>query len=343
MYNKTYFGNKKITVSFVLSLFVFYIHFQVFSVFRNVDGRLEYVFDQLIILTKVAVPLFFIISGVLFYRDYNLGLTFKKWKSRFFSLCIPYLVWNTVWLFLALLGHYTPLGMFLGGINASLSIKNVLKGIFLYGYFEPFWFMFQLIIMTAVCPVIYLLLRNKWIGFGCICAFYIASCFGMKLNALLFPDTNMVIFYLIGAWIGIHHFSCFTARRNKMYALIGIVVYILCCIFHSVMNPLPQWCISFQIPLLVKIISCGAFWIAFDYFDMNKCPQFMSHTFLIYALHSFVGATIAKIVYMIMPPTQSGLVLTAVITFPTTIIIICVIGWLLNNHFPLLKQVLTGR
>ena len=69
----------------------------------------------------------------------------------------------------------------------------------------------------------------------------------------------------------------------------------------------------------------------------------MSHTFLIYALHSFVGATIAKIVYMIMPPTQSGLVLTAVITFPTTIIIICVIGWLLNNHFPLLKQVLTGR
>ena len=339
----SYFQKKKTVVSFVLSLFVFYIHFRVFSVFRNADGFLGCVFDQLIIFTKVAVPLFFIISGALFYRDYNLRLTIKKWKNRFVSLCIPYLVWNTVWFIIALLGNYTPLGTLLGGVKATLSLENILRGVFLYGYFEPFWFIFQLIIMTAACPLIYLLLRNKWIGLAWIIAVFIALCFGFRFNTWLFPNSNMVLIYLIGAWIGIHHFSFFTERRSKLHALAGFFVYILCCVFHGVMNPVPEWCITFQTPLLVTIISCGAFWIAFDYFDVKLCPQYMSHSFLIYALHSFIGAAISKTTNMILPPTQGYLLLTAIITFPLTIIFICIIGRLLDSYFPLLKRILTGR
>lgn len=340
---KVHFQNKKTAVSFILSLFVFFIHFRVFSIFKKADGFLAYAFDQLLILTKVAVPLFFVISGVLFYRNYNLRLTIEKWKKRLFSLCIPYLTWNTIWLIIALLGNYTPLGIFLGGVKASLSWENVIKGIFLYGYFEPFWFIFQLIILTACCPVIYLLLRNKWAGVVVISAFFIASCFGFELNAILFPNTNMVLFYLIGAWIGIHHFSFFTTRKNKLHALIGFFVFLLCCVFHGSAKWLPGWCIAFQIPLLVTIVSCGAFWIAFDYFDMHNCPKYMSYNFLIYALHSLIGATICKILDILMPATQGCLFLTAVIAFPATIVIICIIGWLLNKYFPLLKRILTGR
>lgn len=197
--------------------------------------------------------------------------------------------------------------------------------------------------MTAACPLIYLLLKNKWVGLAWIIAVFIALCFGFRFNTWLFPNSNMVLIYLIGAWIGIHHFSFFTERRSKLHALAGFFVYILCCVFHGVMNPVPEWCITFQIPLLVTIISCGAFWIAFDYFDVKLCPQYMSHSFLIYALHSFIGAAISKVTNMLLPPTQGYLLLTAIITFPLTIIIICIIGRLLDSRFPVLKRILTGR
>lgn len=339
----SFFRNKKTVVSFVLSLFVFYIHFRVFSAFKHADGTTEYIFDRLLILTKVAVPLFFIISGALFYRNFQWKLTVQKWKSRFFSLCIPYLIWNTFWLLLALLGNYTPLGTVLGGVKASFSLGNILSGIFLYGYFEPFWFIFQLIVLTALCPVIYLLLKNKWIGLIGIFGFYIAICFGFQLDPKIFPNTDMVLYYFIGAWIGIHNFSAFTARRNKIYAVTGLIIYLLCCVIHSCETLLPEWFDAFQMPLLVNIVSCGAFWIAFDYFEMKRCPRYMTDSFLIYALHSFVGAAISKILSLIMPSDQTYLLLTAFIAFSSTIAVICITGRLLGKYLPHLKQLLTGR
>jgi len=341
--DKIFFQNKKTIVSFVLSLFVFYIHFRVFSVFKMADGPLNSILQQLIVFTKVAVPLFFVISGALFYRDYTWRLTFKKWKNRFFTLCIPYLVWNTMWTILAFIGNYTSLGILLGGTKAEFTLTNLLNGVFLYGYFEPFWFIFRLIVLTAFCPVIYLLLKNKWVGLCSILAFYVASCFDFGLNILMIQNLDMVIVYLIGAWVGIHKFPLFTARKCKTYALIGFVVYILCCVFHGLSQKLPQWFFAPQISLLVTIISCGAFWVAFDYFDMKKCPKFMSYSFLMYALHSFFGAAISKILDMIMPSGQACLAITATITFLTTITCICIIGWCLDHYFPLLRRILTGK
>lgn len=330
-------------MSFILSLFVFLIHFRVFSVFKHAEGFLQYALDSLLILTKVAVPLFFVISGALFYRDYEWSMTFKKWKNRFFSLCIPYLVWNTLWLILALLGEYTPLGSLLGGVKASLSLQNILNGVFLYEYFEPFWFIFQLIILTAFCPIIYLLLRNKWIGLICVVSFFLASCFGFELNPVLFPSSNMVLFYLIGAWIGIHQIAFFTTRKNKLYATIGFATYILCCVFHGTKAWHPDWFASAQVPLLVNVISCGSFWIAFDYFDIRKCPKYMSRSFLIYALHSFLGAAISKILAIVLPSGQGYLILNAVLTLLITVMVICGFGFILDKYFPILKRVLTGR
>ena len=340
---KIFFQNKKNAVSFVLSLLVFFIHFQVFSVFKDADGMLRRSLDLLLIPAEVAVPLFFLISGVMFYRDYTWKSTARKWKNRFFSLCIPYLVWNTVWLILALLGNYTPLGAFLGGVKAELTFENVLLGIFRYRYFEPFWFMYQLIVVTALCPVIYLLLKNKWVGLIGIIALYMASCFGFRFPEILFPNSNMVLLYLLGAWIGLHHFPAFHARRSKPQALAAFCVFILCCVLQGLAGQLPRWWSALQMPLLVTVVSCGAFWIAFDYFDMQKCPGYVSCSFWIYALHSLVGAAVSKVLDLLLPSGQGYLWLTAIIAFPATVVIICAVGRLFHKHFPHLQKLLTGK
>ena len=338
----TFFTNKKIMVQFILSLFVFFIHFAVFSVFRD-DAPLQRIFNILLKPAQVAVPLFFLISGALFYRNYTLSATLKKWKNRFFSLCIPYLVWNTMWLMLALLGYYTPLGALLGGVKAAFAWENIFRGIFLFGYFEPFWFIYQSIILTALCPVIYLLLKNKWIGLIAIAGFYIAYCFGLQFNSLLFYSTEMILPYLIGSWIGLHGFAWFTKRKTKLQAIVGIVVFILCCVFHGTAHLLPEWCTTFRLSLVVKVISCGAFWAAFDLFDFKTCPKFARESFIIYAGHSLVGATVSKVISLLLPAGHLFTTLTAILAFPATVVILCVCGRVLERFFPRIKRILTGK
>ena len=54
--------------------------------------------------SNCAVPAFFIISGYYFFYDINsLGNNHKsyfigKWRKRLYSLLIPYLVWNTIYI-----------------------------------------------------------------------------------------------------------------------------------------------------------------------------------------------------------------------------------------------------
>lgn len=338
----TYFTNKKIIVQFILSLFVFFIHFRVFSIFLS-DGLVRSIFKPLQTLTHVAVPLFFIISGALFYHNYTLSSTIQKWKSRFWGLCVPYLIWNTLWLVLALLGYYTPLGGLLGGVKTAFSWDAVLSGIFLHRFFEPFWFILQLIVLTAACPIIYLFLRNKWIGLLSIVAFFILNCTGFSLNTTLSSNSSMVLFYLLGAWVGIHYFDAFTTRRSKKQAVIGIVVYIACCVFKGVTHLTPEWVTDLQIPLLITVFSCFSFWAAFDFFEMQKYPNYMTNSFLIYAMHSFVGAALSKIIYILLPDGELYTLLTAVVAFPATVIIICVFGGLLGKYFPRIKRILNGR
>ena len=50
------------------------------------------------ILSRSSVPLFFAISGFLFFNNLSPSIEnfFKKYKNRFFSLIIPFLFWNLI-------------------------------------------------------------------------------------------------------------------------------------------------------------------------------------------------------------------------------------------------------
>ena len=338
-----FFFNKKTVVQFVLSLFVFFIHFQTFSAFSASGKLLSTLFSACSSFTHVAVPLFFLISGALFYRDYTPACTLNKWKNRFFTLCVPYLTWNSIWLMLAMLGHYTPLGAFLGGVKTAFSWQALFSGVFLHAFFEPFWFVLQLIMLTALSPILYYLLKNKWGGVITILAYFILSSLNLPPANILLPFPNTVLYYLIGSWIGIHSYESFAIRKPKGPALAAAVLFLLCSIYFGIRHLLPNVCSAKQITLIVTTISCAAFWTLFDLFDMKACPGFMSHSFLIYAMHSFIGAAASRIMIMILPRSPLSTVVAAVVTFPLTVCIICVFGKFLATRLPAMKRILSGR
>jgi ABC-type sugar transport system permease subunit len=186
-------------------------------------------------------------------------------------------------------------------------------------------------------------MKNKWVGLTTILAFYIAYCFGLRFHSVLFYDTGMILPYLIGAWIGVHHFEWFTTRKSKAQSILGLAIFILCCVFHGFSHLMPKLCHILQLPLVIILLSCGAFWNAFDLFDLKTYPEFAEDSFLIYAGHSLVGATVSKVISILLPKGHFFTVLTAVLAFPATVVILCVCGRVLKKFFPRLKRILTGK
>ena len=108
----SYFWKKKEFVYFILSVLVFFIHIAAFAQYPESDGAVAVFNDKVAFffkesITRFAVPMYFILSGMTFFRDYTNKKYISKLKSRFFTLCIPYLIWNTLTMLFDIVCSYT--------------------------------------------------------------------------------------------------------------------------------------------------------------------------------------------------------------------------------------------
>lgn len=160
------------------------------------------------VITHVAVPVFFIISGFLFFQKldrWDWAIWKDKMRRRYKSLFLPYILWCSIFVLFVLgkkiLGVIVH-GKSLSGIVIWLSSKNYLHLLWdcssfgegrtsWFGYIIPhtttpllfpFWFIRDLMVIVLLAPVIWLFLKSlgkTWIVF-------------------------MVFLYVSGTWIDIH-------------------------------------------------------------------------------------------------------------------------------------------
>ncbi len=92
-----YFWDKKAKISYILAVLVLLLHSSTPANYPDMPiwAANFFLFIQNVH-TKIAVPLFFIISGALYYRDYDHSKYFDKIRRRFFSLIVPFLLWNII-------------------------------------------------------------------------------------------------------------------------------------------------------------------------------------------------------------------------------------------------------
>ncbi len=130
----------------------------------GLEGRSE-TFDLLsrgmMLITEVCVPLFFVLSGFLYFRNVpkNPGVDFfwGKTRSRIFSLLIPYLIANTVAFVCYWLAHRFAPGMISGFFGDNW--RNPIY-IFCTGPINmSLWFIRDLIIACLVAPLIWIFVR----------------------------------------------------------------------------------------------------------------------------------------------------------------------------------------
>ncbi len=343
------FWRKKEVVSFCLSILVFMTHISTFFNYRNIGqiSQFEESFWHFAsnCITQFAVPLFFIISGALFFRDYSNETYVPKLKKRIRSLLIPFLIWNTIWMLFDLICTKTPISKFFLGRQAfEVTPKNIFEGIFHYGRNLPFWFIFALMCFVLIAPLIDLLLRNKYVGIFAIGTIWVLSFFEIGLPTPLFFKQNSIVYFLIGAYIGKHGFSLLlrpNRRQLQILCAFGIVAIAFALYFLPSNWPLP---VQAAITDVLNLFAAGAFWCAADLFAVQLGKyRSVDASFAVFALHVNVSAVVTKLLFFVLPKTVGAGTVNFFLTIVITMIPIVVFYLLVCRFFPLLAAALFGK
>ena len=348
MQAETYFWKKKEFVSFLLSVLVFFIHFYFAS--ESADGsfisllnhKTSYFFSRSI--TQFAVPMFFMLSAIAFFREYDNSKYLRKIKSRIFTLIIPYLLWNTVWMIWEILCSYSFLSRFSASTEAvPLTFTNLLKGVFFYGYNGPFWFMFNLIIFSLAAPVVFLIIKNKYVAITSIVVLSVLTLFGIHIPISFFYDPNSIIFYLIGATIGYHYFDFICKKSTKKTQIIS-GAFLLAYILVKTIVPQRLHVENYLAKAVVLSLCALALWNITDAFASKlKSRPLYRRSFAVYAMHLNLALIVLKVINIVLPQRQWLEIPKFAIMVCTTLIIINYLCALLEKFAPKIYGLFMGK
>lgn len=348
------FFNKKTVVSFFLSMLVVLIHnhsFEGYFYTGALGTILKYSGEFLTSgITGVAIRMFFVISGALFYRNYTYKETVGKYKSRFKTLVVPYLIWCSFYTVAIMILNLTPFREFVA-LETDVSLKGILLGVFLNYYYKSFWFIFNLIIFTILAPVFYTILRNKYVGAFAISVIIFLYSIGIKIPETVvisgneynvFWKADSIIFYMLGAYIGIHLWEQFTDKKDKRTALISACVFLTCSIYLTLASRfnLPVTGLAF---IILMIVFCISLWFMFDIFDFSQKPKtIFGFSFMMFALNFYLGVYISKILFVLLPQMQIFCLVNLILTLLIELAFIFGVSFLLKKYMPRFYSVITG-
>ena len=342
------FWKKKEFISFLLSILVFFIHsyFAQDIVSDNfisvINQKVSYFFSRSI--TQFAVPMFFMLSGISFFKDYNNKKYFSKIKRRLFTLIIPYLLWNTIWMLWEIFTSYSFVSNFSANSEAyPLTLTSILKGIFFYGCNTPFWFIFDLIIFSLAAPLVFLIIKNTYVGIISVIVLSVITLFGIHIPINVFYSPISIIFYLMGAIIGYHFFE-FASKKSSKPLQIASVIFLASYILAKNIVPQEIHIDNYLIQTTVYTLAAFSLWNVSDIFIERIKPRAIyRRSFAIYAMHLNIGIIILKILSFCTPQNEWLEIPKFIIMIVSTLVIINLVCAFLERFAPKIYATLMGN
>lgn len=293
-------------------------------------------------IVQVSVPLFFVISGLLYFNGFKISFAvyIAKLKRRFRTLLIPFFFWSLSILLLALVVARIP--RVSSYLNFVPSCTNILcyTGLII-GVTQPplvyqFWFLRDLILLVLVAPIIYISVNYAgriwlsallWISFFSI----------INWN---FPKIESVLFFSIGAWLVIKGVDLRGLDTFVKYLIPG---YIILVMSDAVTK---NWVGNFIVHRSGILVGIPLlFWAAGKLSEQCKSRLFSlaSSAFFLYATHAVMVTIIRKLSYMIFQPSSQAALLILYFITPLFVIMICTsLYFLLKKSLPRFTLLVTG-
>ncbi|MGL4853607.1 MAG: acyltransferase family protein [Phocaeicola sp.] len=320
--------------------------FQIFS-------TLQYLISN--ILSRVAVPLFFSISGFLFFYKTNSFTPHnykQKIKKRVSSIFLPYLYWNIIILIITFLSQLL-LGNLMSG-NSKL-ITDYSFSDFIYIFYDTdlvnavpaggypicyqFWFLRDLMITMLFSPLIYIAVR--YLREYALLLLTVLWFFDYWPNSIIGFNILAFFFFSIGAYFSIVKVSFI--KISEVLLKPSILFYIVTTIGILIFRESEWITYMSKINILAGIILT----INISRYYLNREVKIHSiyseSSFFIYAYHGHFLTLIIKLFIVIFNP-KSNISLLLVYSMSPTIVItvgIC-LYFILRKSLPKITSALTG-
>ena len=284
--------------------------------------------------TRIAVPLFFLISGFLFFINYNGTLEDYKHKliSRTKSILIPYIIF-------LISGSII---MFVIGqtYNINTFIEIIKKGIVTSPpIFYPLWFLRDLYIMALFSPLVYLIIKKAPIFLIIPTAIWV-----LGRNPFTFPMAETIIFFSIGAFLTTK--EKLLEQRNHKRTWLLFFFWIFLCFLNTYIN---KYIIAlpYVTHCIILILGIYTIWILYDklypkFVKLIKTAKIYNYSFLIYLIHEPILTIIKKIWLTILGNSSCSIGFIYFIAPILTILSIFGIGVVLKALCPNILALITG-
>ena len=303
-------------------------------------------------LCRVAVPIFFLISGYLFFvrlEEWDRNIWLKKIKKRVRTLLVPYLIWNCIAICISLLTLYTKFIIKGGESPDMVAWYNGIGG--LRAFWDsgvgglpinyPLWFIRDLMVVVILTPLVFQYVKKT--GIIGLIMLYLVYVLDFKVKISGFSSEGL-FFFSLGAFFAIHDID-FSILFKKHW----IPAMVLACPLVAVMvltygcnNDL--WGYACRLFTLVGTVSTiGIVALLFEKQRIKKHPLLSNSTFLVYAAHGIIVLPIMKFILgKILPSNQLGLIIRYFMAPFMTVAILVLCYNYLSKWMPKMTAILTG-
>lgn len=319
------------------------------------------------ILPSVSVPLFFAISGYLFFRGieaFTSTVYLDKLRRRFFTLLVPYLAWNalaallywardafsafqagtqmlSLWTYM---GQHGGLGIFWGnqvlGHAGSVNWAGWYVHDTLAPALMPLWFMRDLMCCALLSPLLYWLLRR--VGWG------VCLALGVAYISNLWPNYGGVrllgLFYFsLGAWFSLRRLNPaeWAARCIRPAAGCALVLTLLLWLrSDSLGDAYTLLTVLYALSSMVCAVWAASVWTA-----RHEPAEWLARgSFFLYASHAIVMRQLLLVIPHWCIPQGEAVSVAGYLTIPLLAVACCMAfyrvcslcpgSWILTGHRP---------
>lgn len=284
-------------------------------------------------------PLFFLISGYLFFLNGNLERKkdwINKYKRRIRSLLVPYVIWNLIGVALFLLKYLPIINNFFPGLKGvKLDFPLLLScfwSIDLGGDANPInyplWFLRDLMIVVLIAPFIHLFIKNKY----SIWLLLILSTLSVNIIGYI-----AFIYFSIGAYLAINKVDLSMFYYHSVYVIFISISILTCLCFWwnniYVSSLLCSWYILSCIVLIFGLVKIKCF---------HVCMK-SGFVFFLFVSHGLIITYVKRMIIVLMPKFSIFLFLDYLLIPLCTVLILWCIYQMLYKCCPVFLGYLLGN
>lgn len=296
---------------------------------------------------SMCVPLFFMISGYLFFVNTEWSRTayYRKLKKRYRTLLVPYIIFIILALFIFGVFQQLMPNLVSEGKTpiADYGIREYAEAFWMYNnsgipFVAPLWFVRDLMVLCVLTPFIYFIVRYcRIVGEIILLVMYFCR----------IPYMGDLFFFTIGAYFAINDFDF--GQLFSKWKLVWLV-YPLVLIVDALTKDCFYTKELHKITIIFGVITfVGLAW-RFVKKRGNVMPVYLSSaTFFVYAAHEPYLDQVRKVIFRVMPLAENHKVediqmVTCYFTIPLFYIAVLVLGYhAISKLSPSMMGLLTGN